>query len=718
MSQLKDRAARMVKSAKSFELLAVSAFFFLATCFLTNWVILELNSKIFTAGIGDGTSGFLWLVFADQGLGYMDDHTKLVNYPFGESLWSPVYITWTLVLGPLWLLSRIVSPIAAMNILMIFAFVSCGVLAYYFIKSITKNRAIALLGGYAITFVSYHIVKGVDHFTNIFAWVFIAIIWTFLLFWRKSSWKHGILLALSIAAACYTDGYYILLTGVLLSGLFFGALVFDLLSRQSWRDFGRKIGRLIIVGGFALIALAPMLYVQFTAGGQISTDLSNARGNMMQEIAYYSSKPIDFLLPVDGNVTASQLPGYDELREVKNSRSNPGENATYIGYVVFGLYLIGVYFCFKAVSRIRHGESATYLSYTHIASTVAVPLVFVWMLPPTFEQFGLTIYSPTWLLGEHVPYWRVPSRVFLVLHPLMVTAACITLYYLIRQRSKKAQYVIVGALLVVVALEYFTLMKRPSFGVDNMPTTYRWLANQDSITSVAELPLVDRPIEIAGYAVFAQIIHGKPLVNSAMSKTTPGMFNPLADHTNPETINFLRDRNVDAVVIHARSCQSYGWGELIHEERDVYSPPFIDEKADDICVYRLTDAATPDSLYINADKGFLTTNFLNEMGEYWVAIAGSEASLYVSSEEGSPTDQTGYANLEAEIGSIGEDATKDYAWRASQNGIEIARGSTDADGNLQIRVDVTQPIILRVMTVDGAIPGHAEVGLRNIQVTR
>src|SRR4051812_29823276 len=94
-----------------FEFCIVVLIFIVLSCILTNGVIFNINTQLFTAGIGDATSGFLWLLYADNTTSYLHAHTNLVNFPYGENLWSPLYTTWLLVLGPLWIVSRFLSPI-------------------------------------------------------------------------------------------------------------------------------------------------------------------------------------------------------------------------------------------------------------------------------------------------------------------------------------------------------------------------------------------------------------------------------------------------------------------------------------------------------------------------------------------------------------------------------------------------------------------------------
>lgn len=687
------------------EIFGVLIFFFIATCFLTNWVILNINSQLFTSGVGDATSGFLWLLYADKDWSYFHSNTTLVNFPYGESLWSPVYVTWTLIMGPLWLLSKFMSPIAAMNVMMFVGFMSGGIAGYYLIKRLTKNWLIGLMGGYAIAFVSYHIMKGVDHFTNIFAWVFVAIIASFIAFWRRPTWLRGVLLATSIAAACYTDGYYVFVAGILVAALLVSFVATDLLTRQSMRAISRRVAKVILVGGMSLILMAPILITLLTSQSQITSDLSNSRDDIKKEIAYYASKPIDFLLPVSKNVTVSQFGWYQDLLTQKNSRSNDGENSTYIGYVVLGLYSLGVYYAYKTVRlHARTRKELGLQDFSLVVMVLSVPFMLVWMIQPEIHIAGMKLYTPTEILVRYVPYWRVPARLFVALHPVFVIAACLALTRLVRGWSREKMYILVAVLFGVMALEYYTSIKRPSFGLENMPKTYSWIAQQSDIRAIAELPLVDRPIEIAGYAVFAQLIHGKPIVNSALAKGSPGLFNPLATADNIETINLLRDRGVDTVVLHVRTCDSVEWGTLVHAEYDTYAPAYIDPQAKAVCVYRLKVEQSADSYYVYARNGFESVNAVDVSGNFMLRLKENVATLSVVDQRGRKHAESSEVTVSGTIQAPGA-----YAWRIEQAGKVLTAGDGLGRGTFAAEVNTASPIRITIL------PGGAGVTLDNLQ---
>lgn len=706
-----------------FEVVTVTVLFIVLSIFMTNGVIFNPNIQIFTKDIGDATSGFLWLTYADKGFDFMTSHSNLINFPYGESLWSPIYITWILVLGPEWLLSRIISPVAALNVMTLVGYVSAGLAAYYLLRHLVKDRLISFFGAYAIAFVPYHIMKSSDHLTNIFSWVFVAIIGTFVAFWRRPTAIRGCLLALSIAASCYTDGYFIFVSGVLILSLVIAALVTDVIVGANPKEIWTKIYKLMFVAAASIILMIPILFVQISAQQQITQDLGNSRGDIRAEISYYSAKPIDFLLPPSENITVSNFDWYKALLAKKNSRSNDAESTNYIGYTILVLYVAGLYFATRLIIDKRRKRSINEAGlnvrdHTMTIATIAAPLVLVWMLPPTIHIGSLLLKMPMTIIADFLPYWRVPARAFIALQPLMVIAATIALYKLTIRMKLRMRYLLVGILIVVVAIEYFTNVKRPSFGLDQMPRAYSWIDKQDDIRVIAELPIVDRPIEIAGYYVFAQLIHNKPMVNSALARTDIGLLNPLADQNNPETINFLRARHVDTVVIHARACLQYQWGELRYTEYNTHVPPYIDKKASATCVYHIRQSPLLDNYFVYAKTGFEKTNFLDNNGRYWVAVKQGLVTINTVDSSGKSISLQHQASLRMDIQTIGDFKKKDIAWTVLQSNVQIASGTTLKNKYITASVDVSKPIVLKITPLTGGSIAEGEIGLGAMSIEK
>lgn len=727
-SNIVKRAREIIRRTVIIEFLVVVTAFTILTVLLTGNVLLSLTSQLYTGGIGDATSGFLWFAFADKGLGYLDGTTQLINYPVGEALWSPIYITWTFAMWPLWLLSRVFNPIAALNIVMLFGFVSCGVASYYLLKRVTRQRYLAFIGAYAIAFVPYHFFKAPEHLTNILVWPFVAFIGFLIAFWRKQTIFRGVSLGIVSAIALYTDGYFVFILFVLGSSLVLVLLVIDRLTGVNMRRSGQKLLRLAgVVAGIAVLVV-PILVTQLTASKEISQDLSNTRDDIRLEVEYYASKPIDFLLPPEKNITVSSFGWFDELNAQKNARSNSGENTNYVGVVIGVLYILGsVIIATRWIRRRKataHEKKKTYqmslYDYVWVVSLVSVPLVLVWMLPPTIHIFGVAVTTPVGVLVDHISFWRVPARVFLVLHILLVLSSILTLGYCVRKLGKKWYYIVLSLVLVAVAVDYYTGIKQPAFGIQSMPRAYSWIRDQEDIKSVAELPLVDWPVEISGYYMFAQLIHEKPIVNSGLARTGYGLFNPLSSVDNEETIRFLRQREVDTVVLHAPSCKQYDWGELRYHEANVLAPAYISKEATSLCVYRLHPQPNEDDLFARMHDGFSKSNYLSKEGEYWVVMNGGSASIEVVDAFGKPIGGE-RAGLQFKLSVMGDFKKKPLGWKVTQEGQEVGRGESHEYTSIQEvnGINPRKPIVLDVYGLEDNAPvSKNEAGLGNVVITR
>lgn len=700
------------------EFLAVAVLFVLFAGFLTNWVIFDIDRTLFTSGVGDATSGFLWLLYANDGTSLWNGSTNLINYPYGEVFWSPVYITWLFVLGPLWLLSLVLSPIAALNVMMIVGFVTAGLAVYYLVKRIAGSRILGFIAGYTVTFAPYHILKAPDHLTNIFIWPLVGTTAFLVAFWRKQTWPRALGLAASVAAAVYTDGYFIFIVGILLVTLTIALVATDVVYRVSLKAVMRKVGRLAHVALLAVVLLLPVAIVQLSAGSDVGADLANSRGDIKNEVRWYSSKPIDFLLPPKGNITVGDTDWYRNLAAQKDNRSNIGESTTYVGYTVLLLFVTGLYFVIKSawIARKSRDHKLSLSDQMLTICMIAAPLVLVWMLPPVIHILGVPIRTPIDFLTDYLALWRVPARLFLILHMFIVVAAMLVLSMLTARLHKHWRNVIFFVVLALISLETYSNIKRPSFGLGDMPSTYSWLKTQDNIKAVAELPLLDWPVEVSGYYVFGQLIHGKPLVNTALARNESGLFNSLADQTNPETIDFLRLRGVDAILIHARSCQIYEWGKIIHQEKLIYSPEYIDKSAKMLCTYSLNKAGKTDRIFAFLGEGFAKKNYLDERGGYWNAMDKSKVQLKLTDNAGMPVGDV-TARLHFDIGVIGGYQPKTYQWSIEQGGKMILSGDTSDSSQVDVVIDGRKSIVFKVYAKGGHEISPGEVGLNRIQVT-
>jgi hypothetical protein len=603
------RKNRAIISGSYFEYSLVFLFFTLLTIAYTNFIAFDISSRLFLSGASDGTAGFLWYNFADRNPSFMLGLTNIVNYPYGEVMGSATFVTYAALWLPLRILSLTLGPVVGLNIMMILGFVSAAIGSYWLLKRLTDSISIGLFAGFTTAFVPYNIYKSSEHLPYIYCVVFAVVLAAFIAVWLRPSKTRAMFFGLAIALAFYTDGYYVLLASVMVVGLLGAGVLYALIKKFKWADYWLRIKLLSISFACLLVALAPVAYVHFTQNDQINNTLSSSRNNYEDEIRTYRSNVVDFLLPPIGNPILSQIDTSSEMTNTKNLRSNPSESTNYIGYIVAVLVIVGGILLIAWVFNRKHSvlskldekvcEKYVLIGIATITTSICF---FAFMFSPEVSVLGYTIPLPGKLFIDYdIELWRVMSRFFVPLHVMLTIFASFTLwviikrYILLRQVGKFKTCILTAITLLLtllVAVEYYTSVHRPSFDFDDMPQAYHWLQKQQDIDVVAEFPLVDPLSRNTTYYVTAQIVHGKKLINVKEARDRV-ISNTLGTINNPEAVDLAYIRGAQAIITHDRACEMVSWGVL----------RFHDVAAD-ICIYSIAKPASKDKVFARYKDGY------------------------------------------------------------------------------------------------------------------
>jgi len=486
-----------------------------AALFLIAEVIMKFTlfipQAVFTTTVGDATSGFLYVVSVAQGWDPTLGHTLMTNYPFGDGVAKPAYVTWLTILAPLWLFSRVMQPATALALVTILGYVTSGLGMYGLVKRLTRHWYVAAFAAYAAAFMPYHVYKSSDHLTNVFNVVVILVIGFFLAVWRRATKARIAGLAISVALACYTDGYYIMIAGLTLVGLIIAAVISDkLIGRVSWRQIGRRLLNVVIAGALTVLLLLPIAGVYIVQNRQVQSDLAQNRGAIMQDAVTYAAHPIDFVLPASGNPIVTHIPALKARSDVRNQHSNAAERTNYLGWTVIILTLIG--YGSLLVARRRARKPVLARDTAEHVSLLALPLVIVWAFGPQLAFGHIVIPMPYQWLIQVTALWRVPARMVLGVQPLAVLAAAAVLDRLLSgpsltkaswakrfgRRAGMLPMILAIALTGGLALEYWTPITSRPFSAKDMPQTYAWIKQQSDIKAILELPIGGH-MSTAGY---------------------------------------------------------------------------------------------------------------------------------------------------------------------------------------------------------------------------
>jgi hypothetical protein len=500
---------------------------------------------------GDHLAGIIWLyTFTNAPYGGV---SHVTNFPYGESVSQPQLITSALLLVPTWVLSEVIGDICAWNMMVFFGYMSSALVMYGFIYWLVRKRGVALFAGLGIAFTPYHYFVSMGHLSYLQSAIFIALLWAVLSFWGTPTRAKAVLLGSLTASLFYIDGYFPFIGGIMLFALLAYALLTDALKyiNGTKKEPLIRIKYLLFTGAALILFLLPIYYVKSVYGSRIETSLSNSRSSVKEELLRYGAKPADYLLPsTDGPIPPVREAVQDYRKD--HPHSEISEYSIYLGVTVIGLAAYATILALK--DKIPGLGFRRVTSRWLVGACLSVVIVAgLFSLSPQLKAGGLTFVAPSELLDNYVSYWRVPSRLYLVVSIAAVTLASIGLYSLfirIRNPKLKALVIPVATLLLVIELMPVNPLNRTDeLTLSKTNATYRWIRDQKDITALAAYPMRPHPFNTSYFG--DQVIHSKPLLNS-YSASDPELYlhRALAGPADKQTLGVLKTLGVSDVLLY------------------------------------------------------------------------------------------------------------------------------------------------------------------------
>lgn len=516
------------------------------------------NCSSATSALGsDSTGGFGWIQWA-SGNGFSWGHTDKSNYPFGENLGKPQYITSAILIFTYKLFSAVSTPICGLNLLTLLGYMSSGLVMFGLVRWLFKRFDIAIFAAYAAAFVPYHQIKSYSHINYIYGGIFIGIIWSYLWLYSRPSFKRSVVFALASIIGFYFDGYFVMISSFLMAGLISSSYIYALLCLSFIKDNPKRqqvINKLMARTKYLAIGLimvsivvVPILVTYTNNSLAIKQSLSSVRSNIKSETLLYGLRPIELVTPAYNNPLMPN--GYQAWRATKLHGSNFSEDSLYVGYTIIVLALIGIAGWFFR-SKIR--PQLPGLAYRELVFIIigAFILCFLFSLPYKVTLFGHTFRTPSLVLIKLTANWRVLARLFLAMDPLLIILASAGLYFITRSRGRLGKLVIVLLSSGLLFVEYLPA----SFGsapdlYKDAPSIYKQIRDDRSVKIVAEYPLAD--FKYTPTIFTYQPVYNKPLLNANDGSISRGPFDSaIAGLNDPQTLGVLKKLDMDVVIVHA-----------------------------------------------------------------------------------------------------------------------------------------------------------------------
>lgn len=523
-------------------------------------------------GFGDSTAGPIWRDSIKPPQPLLGGNENATNYPSGETLYTPINYASILEAADISVPSKIVGSVCAYNLSNIFGYLITALVMFGLILYLTKNRWIALLAGYAVSFTPYIQSKIGGHPSYAYGGLLIAVLWLVLHIIRYRKKRSAVLLAVILAACCYFDPYFVLLSATVVVPLlgtwliYSGARLWKANDLNNKNDIKQNMWTIIKVFllsfGVFILLLTPLIYVRIRYNKVINSSVSGVRGNVLETAMQCTNTPLDYLLPDPLNThLVSSLGAKYTTRNIMHrhwcgfGESRVSVSLTMLAVISLSAIIVG----WEKLNRRKNNLSITmgYDPKLAVGSFLAIGLAgLILGLPPHY--YGLIM--PAGIVLKFTQTWRIFAREYMVVNIAVVALFAVALHYFSQADFFKQHKYNSGG---VLALIFLLIMSEyqingpfspPTFNYrKDIPSVYYQVRDNNDITAIAEYPLDRSGIEHDSivYYLTMQTVHKKKLFNSAaITDSKEALHIALKSLTDPQTLPALRALGIKYVVIH------------------------------------------------------------------------------------------------------------------------------------------------------------------------
>jgi len=291
---------------------------------------------------------------------------------------------------------------------------------------------------------------------------------------------------------------------------------------------------------------------------QVSQEYGLVRS--LEEISVYSADIADYFLTSPDNLI------YGKFVETIQVNRNWGEHSLFPGLCVLILACYGL-FIFKNIKL----DDTNKFGFIYIASNIQniyIFLLFVSIIlsfgyPLHFFGHIIDINLPYKFLYEYIPGFksmRVPSRFGIIVMLSLSILAAYGLKRLTNSRSRNTKYIVLSMVTLLIIIENLYIPVNLYLMPVNqeIPSVYRWLANETEPFSIVEIPIgsfwdVQTPIEYNTIYMYYSTYHWKYLINGYSGFfPTPyiDMLWVLRSFPSAESIALLQNIGTKYVIVH------------------------------------------------------------------------------------------------------------------------------------------------------------------------
>ena len=497
-----------------------------------------ITSRLTTATVGDpgtdsaGAVAWFWQLQHEGGYHVLGStlHT-LSGAPFGWVEANGLHLQSLLAYYPGYLLTKVVGPIGAFNLVLVLGYALSGLAMYALVRVLGCGRLVGAWAALVYVVFPWHLERA-QHGALVHLQVFPLLLLALVAALRRPSTMRFALVGAVTLAAWLTFGYFGAMAAISAVAFVAGAVLV----------VGREpAGRRFAVGSVAAAAGATLLLGLVTLAPGVDRGESLARDET--GIRNYGLALRELVVPPPRNIVVGDRLAADAALHLHGS--NATEATNYLGLLTIGLAVAWLALAIRRRRRLNPVLAAT------TVGLVAVALVAIaFALPSPLEVAGHSLkWTPSRVLWEVLSAFRAPARWSAVVMTALVPLAALALQALVSALTRRAPgrrwlpAAAVATACVVSFLELATPPADPAFSATPAPDEY---------AAVARAPdgiLAEYPLKASTITAFWQREHGRPVLNGAPPGTrADDVARTLVDPAAPGTAAKLARLGVTTIL--------------------------------------------------------------------------------------------------------------------------------------------------------------------------
>ena len=521
--------ARAVAPETALVLLGTTAF----VCALFSPLVVHLGSTIIGIRGSDSTGTVTWLWGLEHETGYHmlgTMHHTLSGAPFGWNEVNGVNLQWLLPYYPAYLATYVVGPVAALNLTTLAGYVLSGAAMYLVVRYLGCGRGVSAWAALVYVAFPWHLARG-EHASLVHLEVLALLMLALLAAFRRPSWLRFAFVAAANLACWLTSGYF---GGMALVTTVAFAVGAALASERRRRTLLVLLAGAVAVGAAATVALAALV-----SGTNRSAGIARAPG----DLSVYGLRPVELFVPARGSLFFGHL--FDGFWDRHGHGSNQLEVVNYLGLLTWTLAIAWV--VIALLERRRLGSF-------RLTATAGLVTAFVaglaFAAPSPILLFGHEVWTPSRLMWEVTPAFRVPSRWGPLLMTALLPLAALALQAGVGalSRLRRGQLLAAAAVGAALVVSFVELARDPvKYRSRTVPVPQEYVALDRTPRGI----LAEYPLGYSDIYRLWQRRHGRPLVNGAPPGTTADEARlVLLEPSQPGTAQNLALLGVTAIGIH------------------------------------------------------------------------------------------------------------------------------------------------------------------------